>query len=161
MKSENDVGSNDTTGQLSQVLQSGLPEADLLRAATLDNLQFLRQARATGLQSEQERLAAKLGDDHLESSSWPPGAGNESFINGLAAESERAGSCACGTRTPGVAWLHPRSAITRRGKSHRRALRLWGKLDQATRFCGNVGKRLFSARCAAWRMLSHRFLFMC
>lgn len=91
MKSENDVGSTDTTGQLSQVLQSGLPEADLLRAATLDNLQFLRQARATGLQSEQERLAAKLGDDHprvIELAARR--AGNELFINGLAAESERA-----------------------------------------------------------------------
>ena len=63
MNSDKNATSGDSLNQIGPALQNSLPELDILRAATLDNLQFLRTARAAGLQSEQERLADRLGDD--------------------------------------------------------------------------------------------------
>jgi len=44
MNSDKDATSGDSLNQIAQVLQSNLPELDVLRAVTLDNLQFLRTA---------------------------------------------------------------------------------------------------------------------
>jgi len=91
MNSDKNSTSGDSLNQIAPVLQNSLPELDILRAVTLDNLQFLRTARAAGLQSEQERLAARLGDDDPRVISLAARrAENELFISGLAAESERA-----------------------------------------------------------------------
>src|SRR6185369_10631711 len=91
MNSDKDATSGDSLNQIAPVLQKSLPELDILRAVTLDNLQFLRTARAAGLQSEQERLAARLGDDDPRVISLAARrAENDRFISGLAAESERA-----------------------------------------------------------------------
>ncbi|HWP54373.1 MAG TPA: hypothetical protein VN476_09540 [Pyrinomonadaceae bacterium] len=91
MKSDKDATSGDSLNQVATVLQSNLPGLDILRAVTFDNLQFLRTARATGLQSEQERLANRLGDDDPRVINLAARrAENELFISGLAAESERA-----------------------------------------------------------------------
>jgi len=91
MNSDKDATSGDSLNQIAQALQGNLPELDMLRAVTLDNLQFLRTARAAGLQSEHERLAARLGDDDPRVISLSARrAENDLFISGLAAESERA-----------------------------------------------------------------------
>jgi hypothetical protein len=91
MNSDKDATSGDSLNQVASVLQNSLPGLDILRAVTFDNLQFLRTARAAGLQSEQERLAARLGDDDPRVIGLAARrAENELFISGLAAESERA-----------------------------------------------------------------------
>jgi hypothetical protein len=61
MNSDKDATSGDSLNQVASVLQNSLPGLDILRAVTFDNLQFLRTARAAGLQSEQERLACPAG----------------------------------------------------------------------------------------------------
>jgi hypothetical protein len=91
MNSDKDATSGDSLNQVASVLQNSLPGLDILRAVTFDNLQFLRTARAAGLRSEQERLAARLGDDDPRVIGLVARrAENELFISGLAAESERA-----------------------------------------------------------------------
>ncbi|HKE59540.1 MAG TPA: hypothetical protein VKB46_22675 [Pyrinomonadaceae bacterium] len=91
MNSENTAASAESTNQVSDVVQSGLPEMDQLRARILDNLQFIRVARGASLQSEAERLAATLGDDHPRVVELlARHADNELLIKGLTAESERA-----------------------------------------------------------------------
>lgn len=89
---ENKDTSDDSLDQISQALQDNLPEVDRVRATALENLHVLRTARAAGLESEQERLVAKLGEDDprvAEVASMR--VDNEQFISGLAVEIERAG----------------------------------------------------------------------
>lgn len=87
---ENKGASDDVVNQISQALQNNLPEADRLRARTLDDLQLLRTARAEGLRREHERLS-ELDPDHprlVELAARR--VDNDELISGIALESERA-----------------------------------------------------------------------
>jgi len=89
---EKQGATDDSFNQISQALQNNLPEVDRVRATALVDLQFLRTARAEGLQREQARLSTKLGADHprvAELASMR--VDNDKFLSGLAIETERAG----------------------------------------------------------------------
>lgn len=87
---ENEGASDDSVNQISQALLNNLPEVDRLRATALDDLKFLRTARAAGLQSEHKRQIANLGADHPRVAELVVRlVDNEEFIRGLATESER------------------------------------------------------------------------
>jgi hypothetical protein len=87
---ENKGAADDVVNQISQALQNNLPEADRLRAQTLDDLQLLRTARATGLKREHDRLS-ELDPDHPRLAELAARhEDNEELIGGLAIESERA-----------------------------------------------------------------------
>jgi hypothetical protein len=80
-----------TVDDVSRGIDKGLNTADQHRAATLEGLQSVRNAKATSLQREQTRLTLKYGADHPRVQALTAKAAlNQGLVSNLAAETVRA-----------------------------------------------------------------------
>ena len=76
---------------VSRGIDKGINTADEERAATLERLQFVRQAKTTSLTTEQARLTTKYGADHPRVQALQSRvATNEGLLSNLVAETGRA-----------------------------------------------------------------------